>query len=344
MSRLPTIPTHDRHGIVTRRRGADESEPLPCRRDLPICSQHRPRWRADAAVGKTLVSSSMIDRVAGKLGRRLVEVPVGFKWFVDGPPRRLARLRRRGERRRLVPAADGTVWTTDKDGIILGLLAAEITARTGHDPGSIYRDLTRRVRRAGLRAHRCAGDAGAEERCSQTLSPEQVAMRRELAGEPIVQMLTAAPGNGEPHRRPQGRRRRTAGSPRGRRAPKTSTRSTPRAFAAQAHLRRIQEEARRHRAGIQGLEAFSSEGPIPERSLGRAAAACADVKAIYERCPEEPCVVRTACTAGSSVRIRVAAVRDRILMDTAALRASQGPCSGPARPRDDVLHHQSGAA
>ena len=97
-------PDSDRHGIVTPQRGAAEPEPLPRRRDLITCSQNRPGWRADAAVGKTLVSSAMIDRVAASLGRPLAEVPVGFKWFVDGLLERHLRLRRRGKRRGLVPA------------------------------------------------------------------------------------------------------------------------------------------------------------------------------------------------------------------------------------------------
>ena len=101
--------------------------------------EHRPQWRSDSAIGKTIVSSAMIDRVAKKLGRKLVEMPVGFKWFVDGLIDGGVRLRRRGKRRRFVPAADGSVWTTDKDGIILGLLAAEITARTGRDPEPVVR-------------------------------------------------------------------------------------------------------------------------------------------------------------------------------------------------------------
>ena len=109
--------------------------------------QHRPDWPATAAIGKTLVSSSMIDRVGREMGRSCIEVPVGFKWFVDGLLDGSARLRRRGKRGRVLPAARRHVWTTDKDGIILDLLAAEITARTGKDPGEHYRELTAQARR-----------------------------------------------------------------------------------------------------------------------------------------------------------------------------------------------------
>ena len=136
--------------------------------------------RRDAAVGKTLVSSGMIDRVVAKLGRRLCEVPVGFKWFAPGlfdgsfcfggeESAGASFLRR-----------DGTVWTTDKDGLIMDLLAAEITARTGKDPGEHYRELTERVRHAVLHAHRRAGDAGAEGAAAQAVARSRA--RRRDAG------------------------------------------------------------------------------------------------------------------------------------------------------------------
>ena len=135
-------PDSDRHGIVTPLGRADEPQPLTWRWRSAICSAHRPQWSAQAAVGKTLVSSSMIDRVVHELGRRLSEVPVGFKWFAPGlfdgsccfggeESAGASFLRR-----------DGTVWTTDKDGPIMDLLAAEITARTGKDPGEHYQELT----------------------------------------------------------------------------------------------------------------------------------------------------------------------------------------------------------
>ena len=133
---------HDRHGIVTKSAGL-----LPPNHYLSVAIfylfQHRPKWRKEAAVGKTVVSSQMIDRVTAKLGRKLYEVPVGFKWFVDGLLD--GSLGFGGEESAGASFArlDGTVWTTDKDGIIPALLAAEITARTGRDPGEIYRELTR---------------------------------------------------------------------------------------------------------------------------------------------------------------------------------------------------------
>ena len=158
---------------------------------------------ADAAVGKTLVSSGMIDRVVAALGRELKEVPVGFKWFAPGlfdgslcfggeESAGASFLRR-----------DGTVWTTDKDGLILGLLAAEITARTGKDPGEHYRELTAAVRHAILHRGSSAGHPGGEGAAAK-LSPEAVAAT-ELAGEPILAKLTRAPGNDAADRRPEGR-------------------------------------------------------------------------------------------------------------------------------------------
>jgi phosphoglucomutase len=154
----------------------------------------RDGWPADAAIGKTLVSSSMIDRIARDLGRRLCEVPVGFKWFVDGlldgsfgfggeESAGASFLRR-----------DGTVWTTDKDGIILDLLAAEITARTGRDPGEHYRELEQRF--GSPVYERIDAPATPEEKAVlKSLSPEQVTAT-ELAGEAITARLTQAPGNG----------------------------------------------------------------------------------------------------------------------------------------------------
>jgi phosphoglucomutase len=154
---------------------------------------HRPRWPAHAAVGKTLVSSSMIDRVVEKLGRRLNEVPVGFKWFVPGlfdgsccfggeESAGASFLRR-----------DGTVWTTDKDGLIMDLLAAEITARTGKDPGEHYRELTAEFGTSYYT--RIDAPATPEQKATLgKLSPEAV-KDSSLAGEAITAKLTRAPGN-----------------------------------------------------------------------------------------------------------------------------------------------------
>ncbi len=133
---------YDRHGIVTKSSGL-----LPPNHYLSVAIlylfQHRPKWRKDAAVGKTLVSSQMIDRVTKKLGRKLYEVPVGFKWFVDGLLDGSLGFGGEESAGASFVRFDGTVWTTDKDGIIMALLAAEITAKLGKDPGEIYQDLTR---------------------------------------------------------------------------------------------------------------------------------------------------------------------------------------------------------
>ena len=133
---------HDRHGIVTRSAGL-----LPPNHYLAVAIfylfQHRPKWRKEAAVGKTVVSSQMIDRVTAKLGRKLYEVPVGFKWFVDGLLDGSLGFGGEESAGASFVRLDGSVWTTDKDGIVPALLAAEITARMGRDPGEIYRELTR---------------------------------------------------------------------------------------------------------------------------------------------------------------------------------------------------------
>ena len=135
---------------------------------------HRPQWPERVAVGKTLVSSSMIDKVVQSLGRRLYEVPVGFKWFVPGLVDGSCCFGGEESAGASFLRHDGTVWTTDKDGLIMDLLAAEITARTGKDPGEHYRELTARVRHAVLHARRCAGHARAEGQAAGSLSPEAV--------------------------------------------------------------------------------------------------------------------------------------------------------------------------
>ncbi len=184
---------NDRHGIVTPSSGLlNPNHYLAAAIDYLF--RHRPGWRADAAVGKTIVTSSIVDRVARKLGRRLVEVPVGFKWFVaglldgslgfGGEESAGASLLRR----------DGTVWTTDKDGIVLGLLAAEILGATGRDPGDLYRRLTDEL------------GSPVYERIDRKATREQKALLKklgasqvttaELAGDPIREMATEAPGNG----------------------------------------------------------------------------------------------------------------------------------------------------
>ena len=186
---------HDRHGIVTRSAGL-----LPPNHYLSVCIfylfQNRSKWRKEAAIGKTVVSSQMIDRVAAKIGRKLFEVPVGFKWFVDGLLD--GSLGFVGEESAGASFArlDGTVWTTDKDGIVPALLAAEITARMGRDPGEIYRNLTQEL---GEPAYdRVEAPATPEQKALLAkLSPQQV-RSTELAGEKIQTVLTLAPGDGAP--------------------------------------------------------------------------------------------------------------------------------------------------
>jgi phosphoglucomutase len=157
---------------------------------------HRPRWRQDSAVGKTLVSSSMIDRVVNRLGRKLCETPVGFKWFVSGLVDGSFCFGGEESAGASFLRFDGTVWTTDKDGPIMDLLAAEITARTGKDPGEHYRELTAEF---GAPAYtRIDAPATPEQKARlQKLSPDAV-KEATLAGEPIIAKLTKAPGNGAP--------------------------------------------------------------------------------------------------------------------------------------------------
>lgn len=185
----------DRHGIVTRSAGLmNPNHYLAVA--IEYLFTHRPDWPAASGVGKTVVSSGLIDRVAAQLGRRLVEVPVGFKWFVDGlldgglgfggeESAGASFLRR-----------DGTVWTTDKDGVILGLLAAEMTARTGRDPGQAYRALTETLG-APCYARIDAPANAAQKSKLKALSADRLGMT-ELAGEPIAATLSNAPGNNAP--------------------------------------------------------------------------------------------------------------------------------------------------
>jgi phosphoglucomutase len=185
----------DRHGIVTRNAGL-----LPPNHYLSVAIfylfQHRPKWRRDAAVGKTVVSTQMIDRVAAKLGRKLYEVPVGFKWFVDGLLDGSLGFGGEESAGASFVRLDGSVWTTDKDGIIPALLAAEITARMGRDPGEIYRDLTQEFGEPVY--DRVEAPATPEQKATlERLAPEQV-RRTDLAGDKIQTILTRAPGNGAP--------------------------------------------------------------------------------------------------------------------------------------------------
>jgi phosphoglucomutase len=186
---------HDRHGIVAKSTGL-----LPPNHYLSVAISYlfanRPRWRADAAVGKTVVSSSLIDRVAARLGRGLFEVPVGFKYFVDGLLSGALGFGGEESAGASFLRRDGGVWTTDKDGIIPCLLSAEITAMLGRDPGDAYRDLTRELG-APVYERIDAPASPAQKAALEKLSPERV-RATELAGEKIVAMLTAAPGDGKP--------------------------------------------------------------------------------------------------------------------------------------------------
>ena len=183
---------HDRHGIVTKSVGL-----LPPNHYLSVCIsylfQNRPNWGKDAAVGKTVVSSSIIDRVTAKLGRKLYEVPVGFKWFVDGLMDGSLAFVGEESAGASFSRLDGSVWTTDKDGFIPALLSAEITAVTGKDPGEIYNDLTKEF---GAPVYdRVEAKATPEQKKKlAALSPEQVKIA-EMAGEKIEAVLTNAPGN-----------------------------------------------------------------------------------------------------------------------------------------------------
>ena len=151
----------DRHGIVSRSHGLlDPNHYLSVA--ISYLFANRPQWSHSVAVGKTVVSSSMIDRVVKKLGRRLVEVPVGFKWFVEGLIDGSLGFGGEESSGATFLRRDGTVWTTDKDGLVPNLLAAEITARTGKDPGEHYQAIDSRIRHIVLHAHRRASDAGAE--------------------------------------------------------------------------------------------------------------------------------------------------------------------------------------
>jgi phosphoglucomutase len=184
---------HDRHGVVTRSSGL-----LNPNHYLAVCIQylfaHRPEWSAQVGIGKTLVSSSMIDRVAVGLGRKMLEVPVGFKWFVDGLLDGTLGFVGEESAGASFLRRNGKVWTTDKDGLICGLLAAEMTATTGKDPGQLYGELTAKY---GAPVYQRIDAACSKEDKAKLgkLSASQV-RAKELAGDAITAILTEAPGNG----------------------------------------------------------------------------------------------------------------------------------------------------
>ena len=233
-------PDADRHGIVAPSVGL-----LNPNHFLAVAIwylfQNRDDWSANAAIGKTLVSSSIIDRIAAHLGRRVVEVPVGFKWFVDGLLSGALAFGGEESAGASFVRRDGTVWTTDKDGILLALLAAEITARTERDPGEIYRDIESRFGASVYQ--RIDAPATAEQKAAlQKLSPDDVKADT-LAGEKIIARLTRAPGNDAPigglkvvtengwfAARPSGT--------------EDVYKIYAESFLGEEHLRRIQEEAR----------------------------------------------------------------------------------------------------
>jgi phosphoglucomutase len=186
---------HDRHGIVTASSGL-----MPPNHYLAVAIdylfRHRTQWRADAAVGKTAVSSAMIDRVTHRLGRTLYEVPVGFKWFVSGLVDGTLGFGGEESAGASFSRLDGSVWTTDKDGLVPALLSAEITARTGRDPGDAYRTMAEEL--GAVFANRVDAPATPEQKKKLGKLDRQQVRITELAGEPIDQIVTHAPGNDAP--------------------------------------------------------------------------------------------------------------------------------------------------
>ena len=186
---------HDRHGVVARSSGL-----MPSNHYLSVMVdylfRHRPQWTDQASVGKTVVSSSLIDRVTQRLGRRLYEVPVGFKWFADGLFNGALGFGCEESAGASMLRHDGKVWTTDKDGIVPSLLAAEMTARLGKDPGELYADLTDALGRPYSSRVDAAANAQQKARLAK-LSPQQLPSK-ELAGEKITNVLDRAPGNNAP--------------------------------------------------------------------------------------------------------------------------------------------------
>jgi phosphoglucomutase len=184
---------HDRHGIVTKSTGL-----MPANYYLSAAIffllQHRPLWKDSKAVGKTVVSSQVIDRVAKKLNRKLYETPVGFKWFVDGLFDGSLCFGGEESAGASFSRLDGMVWTTDKDGFIPCLLAAEITATLKRDPGEIYQDITRELGESQYDRVEAKATAQQKEKLGK-LSPDQI-KQKTLAGDKIISILTNAPGNG----------------------------------------------------------------------------------------------------------------------------------------------------
>jgi len=184
---------HDRHGIVTRSAGLMQPNAYLAVA-IDYLFRNRPQWGAQAAIGKTVVSSRMIDLVAQRLQRRMVEVPVGFKWFAAGLADGSFGFGGEESAGASFLRKDGTPWSTDKDGILLALLAAEITAKTGRDPGALYEQMTKELGKPVSDRVEAPADAQQKKRLS-ALSPDAI-KTREIAGEPITEVTAKAPGNG----------------------------------------------------------------------------------------------------------------------------------------------------
>ena len=186
---------HDRHGIVTKSAGLMQPNAY-----LAVCIDYlfrnRAQWSAQAAIGKTVVSSRMIDLVAQRLQRQMIEVPVGFKWFAAGLADGSLGFGGEESAGAAFLRRDGTSWTTDKDGLTLALLAAEITAKTGSDPGALYEKMTQELGKPVSDRVEAPADAQQKKRLS-ALSPDAITTK-EIAGEPITEVISKAPGNGAP--------------------------------------------------------------------------------------------------------------------------------------------------
>jgi phosphoglucomutase len=185
----------DRHGIVTRSGGLMNPNHFLAV-SIAFLFEHRPQWRKDSAIGKTIVSSAIIDRVAARIGRKVVETPVGFKWFVDGLMSGGFGFAGEESAGASFLRKDGSVWTTDKDGLIMGLLAAEITARAGRDPSQLFDTLTAELGKP-FYARVDAPATPQQKSIFKTLTGEKLGMK-ELGGETVTAVLTAAPGNNQP--------------------------------------------------------------------------------------------------------------------------------------------------
>ncbi|MGE5326072.1 MAG: alpha-D-glucose phosphate-specific phosphoglucomutase, partial [Deltaproteobacteria bacterium] len=224
--------------------------------------RHRPDWARDAAVGKTVVSSSMIDHVTASLGRRLLEVPVGFKWFVDGLLDGSLGFGGEESAGASFLRRSGTVWTTDKDGLIMGLLAAEMTARMGRDPGKLYRELTAEFGEP-VYERTDAPASPVEKAALAKLSPSEVRAPN-LAGEKIEAMLTSAPGNQQPL---GGLKVVTAHGWFAARPSGTENfyKIYAESFAGSDHLHRIQDEARKLIAQVLSQRSTSAAASVTEK-------------------------------------------------------------------------------